>query len=57
MVTAFVPASQVQPDLLDRQDRPRSKRMMTALDVINARWGGAWTRGYASNGLTKPWQP
>jgi DNA polymerase V len=55
MCTALVPASQVQPDLFDRQDRPRSKRLMAALDAINDRWG-AGTLAYASSGLTKTWQ-
>jgi DNA polymerase V len=55
MFTALVSASQVQPDLFDQQDRPRSKRLITALDAINARWG-AGTLDYASSGLTKPWK-
>lgn len=55
MFTALVPASQVQPDLFDHQDRPRSKRLMTALDAINDRWG-AGTLQYAASGLTKAWK-
>jgi len=55
MCTALVPAGQVQPDLFDRQDRPRSKRLMAALDAVNDRWG-AGTLAYASGGLTKAWQ-
>ena len=55
MCTALVPAGQVQPDLFDRQDRPKSKRLMAALDAINDRWG-AGTLDYASSGLTKAWQ-
>jgi len=55
MFTALVPASQVQPDLFDRQDRPRSKRLMAALDAVNDRWG-AGTLEYAASGLTKPWK-
>ena len=55
MCTALVPASQVQPDLFDRQDRPKSKRLMAALDAINDRWG-AGTLQYAASGLTKAWQ-
>jgi len=55
MVTALVPASQIQPDLFDQQDRPKSKRLMAALDAINARWG-AGTLQYAASGLTKAWQ-
>jgi len=55
MCTALVPASQVQPDLFDQQDRPKSKRLMTALDAVNDRWG-AGTLQYAASGLTKAWQ-
>jgi DNA polymerase V len=55
MCTALVPADQVQPDLFDQRDRPKSKRLMAALDAINDRWG-AGTLDYASNGLTKAWQ-
>jgi len=55
MFTALVPAGQVQPDLFDRQDRPRSKRLMGALDAINDRWG-AGTLDYASSGFTKAWK-
>ena len=55
MCTALVSASQVQPDLFDHQDRPRSKRLMAALDTVNDRWG-AGTLDYASSGLTKAWQ-
>lgn len=50
-----MPASQVQPDLFDQHDRPKSKRLMAALDAINARWG-AGTLQYAACGLTKAWQ-
>ncbi len=55
MCTALVPASQVQPDLFDRQDRPRSKRLMAALDAVNDRWGSG-TLEYAASGLTKAWK-
>lgn len=55
MCTALVPAGQVQPDLFDRQDRPKSTRLMAALDAVNDRWG-ARTLNYASSGLTQAWQ-
>jgi len=55
MCTALVPASQVQPDVFDRQDRPWSTGLMAALDAVNDRWG-AGTLDYASSGLTKAWQ-
>ena len=55
MLTGLVPASLIQFDLFDDQDRRRSKRLMAALDAINDRWG-AGTLQYASSGLTKAWQ-
>jgi DNA polymerase V len=55
MFTALVPASQVQPDLFDRQDRPRSTRLMAALDAVNDRWG-AGTLHYASSGIIRAWK-
>jgi DNA polymerase V len=55
MFTALVPASQVQPDLFDDHDRGKSKRLMSALDSINDRWG-AGTLHYASSGISKPWK-
>lgn len=55
MCTALVPAGQVQPDLFDQQDRPKSKRLMAALDAVNNRWGTG-TLNYASSGLTQAWQ-
>lgn len=53
--TALVPAGQVQRDLFDQQDRPKSKRLMAALDDVNDRWG-AGTLNHASCGLTQAWQ-
>jgi DNA polymerase V len=55
MCTALLPASQVQPDLFDQHDRPKSKRLMAALDAVNERWG-AGTLQYAASGLSKPWK-
>jgi DNA polymerase V len=55
MCTALIPASQVQPDFFDRQDRPRSKHLMAELDAVNDRWGSG-TLDYASSGLTKAWK-
>jgi DNA polymerase V len=54
MFTGLSPASQVQPDFFDDQDRPRSKRLMAALDKVNDRWGSG-TLEYAASGLTKTW--
>jgi DNA polymerase V len=55
MLTGLVPASQSQGDLFDFKDRGRSKRLMSALDSINDRWG-AGTLHYASSGITKAWK-
>lgn len=55
LLTGLVPASQTQADLFDSQDRGRSKRLMSALDSINDRWG-AGTLQYASSGITKAWK-
>ena len=56
MLAELVPASQAQADLFDSQDRRRkSKRLMSALDSINGRWG-ADTLHYASSGINKPWK-
>jgi DNA polymerase V len=55
MLTGLVPASQTQADLFDNQDRGRSKKLMSALDAVNDRWG-AGTLHYASSGLTKAWK-
>ena len=41
MLTGLVPASQTQADLFDDRERGRSKRLMSALDSINDRWGQA----------------
>jgi DNA polymerase V len=55
MFTGLVPINQVQPDLFDRQDKARSKRLMSALDAVNDRWG-AGTLHYASNGIARAWK-
>lgn len=55
MLTGLIPASHIQTDLFDLKDRVRSKRLMSALDSINERWGTG-TLQYASDGLAKPWQ-
>lgn len=55
MFTGLVPASQIQTDLFDQQDRARSKKLMVALDSINNRFGSG-TLHYASSGITKAWR-
>lgn len=55
ILTGLVPVSQAQADLFDPQDRGKSKRLMSALDAINNRWG-ADTLHYASSGIRKAWK-
>jgi DNA polymerase V len=55
MLTALVPASQVQGDLFDCQDRARSGQLMRALDRLNDHMG-AGTLRYAAEGLTQRWK-
>ena len=55
MLTGLALASQTQVDLFDDQDRGKSKRLMSALDAVNDRWG-AGTLHYASSGITKAWK-
>ena len=47
--------SPAQADLFDYQDRGKSKRLMSALDAVNDRWG-AGILHYASSGLTREWK-
>jgi DNA polymerase V len=54
MLTALVPASRIQADLFDHQDRERSSRLMRVLDRLNDRMG-AGTLRYAAEGITKRW--
>lgn len=55
LLTGLVPASQTQADLFDHQNRGKSKRLMSALDAVNDRFGSG-TLQYASSGLTKAWR-
>ena len=55
MLTDLIPVSQTQADLFDSQDRRKSKRLMSALDAINDRWG-AGTLQYASSGISNAWK-
>ena len=54
ILTALVPAHQVQPHLFDRIDRERSQHLMTAIDAINKEWGAGTIR-YAAVGLRPTW--
>jgi DNA polymerase V len=55
MLTALVPASQIQADLFDYHDRERSSRLMRVLDRINVEMG-AGTLRYAAEGYVKRWR-
>src|SRR2546428_6867912 len=55
MLTALVPASQVQGDLFEDRDRERSSRLMRLLDRLNAEMG-AGTLRYAAEGYVKRWR-
>jgi DNA polymerase V len=54
ILTALVPAHQVQPHLFDRIDRERSQQLMAAIDAINTAWGSGTIR-YAAVGLRPRW--
>jgi DNA polymerase V len=54
ILTALVPAHQVQTHLFDQHDRARSQRLMAALDAINRQWGAGTVR-YAAVGLRPQW--
>jgi DNA polymerase V len=54
ILTALVPAHQVQTHLFDQHDRERSQRLMAAIDTINKEWGSGTIR-YAAVGLKPRW--
>lgn len=55
VLTALVPANQVQGNLFDHQDRERSSRLMGVLDRLNDQMG-AGTLRYAAEGMTQRWK-
>jgi DNA polymerase V len=55
LLTALVPAQQVQTHLFDRHNRERSQRLMAALDAINTQWGMGTVR-YAAVGVQPRWR-
>jgi DNA polymerase V len=55
ILTALVPAHQVQTHLFDHHDRERSQRLMAALDTINTQWGRGTIR-YAAVGVQPRWR-
>jgi DNA polymerase V len=54
ILTALVPAHQIQAHLFDQHDRERSQKLMAAIDVINTAWGSGTIR-YAAVGLKPRW--
>jgi DNA polymerase V len=54
ILTALVPAHQVQTHLFDQTDWERSQRLMAAIDAINMQWGTGTVR-YAAVGLRPAW--
>jgi DNA polymerase V len=54
ILTALVPAHQVQTHLFDSHDRERSQKLMAVIDMINAEWGSGTIR-YAAMGLRPAW--
>lgn len=55
MLLELVPVSQVQTNLFDHADRERSKRLMKAMDSLNAREGADTVR-FAASGFTQRWR-
>jgi DNA polymerase V len=54
ILTALVPAHQIQAHLFDHHDRERSQKLMAAIDTINREWGSGTIR-YAAVGLRPAW--
>ena len=54
ILTALVPAHQIQAHLFDQHDRERSQKLMAAIDMINTEWGSGTIR-YAAMGLRPAW--
>jgi DNA polymerase V len=50
ILTALVPAHQIQAHLFDRQDRERSQKLMAAIDTINREWG-SWNNSLCGCGI------
>jgi DNA polymerase V len=54
LLTALVPAHQIQAHLFDGENRERSSRLMAAIDRINTEWGSGTIR-YAAVGPRPAW--
>lgn len=55
MFTELVPIGQVQADLFDNHNRGLARKLMTALDSVNERFGSG-TLSYASSGIERSWK-
>jgi DNA polymerase V len=55
MLVDLIPATQVQANLFDREDRDRGRRLMAALDRINDRMGDG-TLQFGAVGNRQPWR-
>jgi DNA polymerase V len=54
ILTGLVPQKQVQANLFDDIDREKSRRLMRAVDAINARLNTQVR--WAAEGISRPWQ-
>jgi DNA polymerase V len=54
ILTGFVPESRIQRSLFDDADREKSKRLMRAIDAINAKVNSPIR--WAAEGLSQSWQ-
>jgi DNA polymerase V len=54
ILTGLVPQERVQPNLFDDIDREKSRRLMRAVDSINARLSTSVR--WAAEGISRPWQ-
>jgi DNA polymerase V len=54
ILTGLVPQERVQPNLFDDIDREKSRRLMRAVDSINARL--STPVHWAAEGISRPWQ-
>jgi len=54
-LTELVPINEVQADMFNAEDEGRRKKLMTALDLVNQRFGSG-TLQYASSGIARTWK-
>lgn len=60
ILSEIIPENQVQTDLFDTTDRPKSRALMQAMDLLNTKMGkNKWAMsvvGYAAAGTDKDWK-